>query len=188
MARRGKRKLVALAEVKPETRQQALDRLYVEHAAALRRFILARVVGNLDVDDLVQDVYARLARMDGLPEKLPPGNHTTRAFLLTVANRLVIDRERHRGVRRRYDERLRLLRDRDEAPSPETIVLARDDLEMVASAIEEMKPQWRRAFVLNRFSHMSYNDVAKAMNVSTKTIEKYIGKALLHLRSALLGD
>ena len=190
MSEPGERKLAALTEVKPETRQQALDRLYDEHAGALRRFIAVRVAGNLDVEDLVQEVYARLARMDGVPEKLPPGRRSTRAFLLTVANRLVIDRERHRGVRREHDERLRLLQDPDDAgsPSPESIVLARDDLASVAAAIEALKPQWRRAFVLNRFNNMSYSEVAKTMEISPKTVEKYISKALVHLRSALLDD
>ncbi len=181
------RNRVALKEVRRETREQALDRLFEDHAAALRRFVTARVVGNLDVEDIVQDVYARLARMEGLPGKLSPDNRSTRAFLLTMANRLVIDRERHRGVRRQHREQLRLLHDRGNAPSPESIVLARDDLDAAARAIEEMKPRWRRAFVLNRFSHMSYRDVARTMNVSPKTVEKYIGRALLHLRTALLG-
>ena len=188
MTKPGKRKLVALTDVKPETREQALDRLYAAHAAALRRFIAARVVGSLDVQDLLQDVYARLAQMDDLPERLPPGRRSTLGFLLTVANRLVIDRERHRGVRRQHEEHVRLLQDAGKAPSPESIALARDDLTAVASALEAMKPEWRRAFVLNRFSHMSYRDVAKAMDVSTKTVEKYIGKALMHLRQALLDD
>lgn len=186
----GEPKLATLTEVKPETRQQALDRLYDEHAGALRRFIAVRVAGNFDVEDLVQEVYARLARMDAVPQKLPPGRRSTRAFLLTVANRLVIDRERHRGVRREHDERLRLLQDQHDAgfPSPESIILARGDLDAVASAIEELKPRWRRAFVLNRFNNMSYSEVAKAMDVSTKTVEKYIGKALLRLRLALVDD
>ena len=177
-----------LREVRRETREQALDRLFEEHAAALRRFVTARVVGNLDIEDIVQDVYARLARMEALAEKLSPGNRSTRAFLLTMANRLVIDRERHHGIRRQHHEQLRLLQHRDDSPSPERIMLARDDLDAVARAIEEMKPRWRRAFVLNRFSHMSYRDVARTMNVSPKTVEKYIGRALLHLRAALLGD
>ena len=190
MSESGQRKFAALTEVKPETRQQTLDRLYEEHAGALRRFVAVRVAGNLDVEDLVQEVYARLARMDTVSEKLPPGRRSTRAFLLTVANRLVIDRERHRGVRREHDERLRLLQDQDDtgSPSPESIVLARGDLDAVASAIEELKPQWRLAFVLNRFNNMSYSEVAKTMNVSPKTIEKYIGKALLRLRSAVFDD
>lgn len=190
MSGREERKPVALAEVKPETREQALDRLYDEHAGALRRFITVRVAGNLDAEDLLQEVYARLARMDAVPEKLPAGRRSTRAFLLTVANRLVIDRARHRGVRREHEERLRLLQSQDDtgSPSPESIVLARDDLDAVASAIEDMKPRWRRAFVLNRFNDMSYTEVANTMDVSPKTVEKYIGKALMHLRSALLGD
>ena len=189
MSNSRKRKPVELTEIEPETRQQALDRLYAEQAGDLRRFIAVRTTGNLDVDDLVHEVYARLAGMDDLPRKLPPGRRSTRAFLFTVANRLVIDRERHRGVRRQHDERLRLV-DGQEAgsPSPEVIALARDDLDAVAAAIEELQPKWRRAFVLNRFDHMSYKDVASTMGISTKTVEKYIGKALLHLRTAMLGD
>ena len=148
------------------------------------------MVGSMDVEDLVQEVYQRLLRMDALTKKLPPGRGSTRSFLLTVANRLIIDRERQHAIRRTYAERLRLLQDSDEAcsPSPECIALAMDELQAVASAIEELKPQWRQAFVLARFNHMSYHDVAKTMNVSIKTVEKYIGRALLHLRSTLRRD
>ena len=143
----------------------------------------------MDVEDLVQEVYHRLLRMDALAKKLPPGKRSTRSFLLTVANRLIIDRERHHAIRRKNAERLQLMQDSEAcSPSPECIALAMDDLQAVSSAIEELKPQWRQAFVLNRFKHMSYHDVAKTMNVSIKTVEKYIGKALLHLRSTLSRD
>ena len=185
-----RRKPEALSPVEPESREQALGRLFREHAPALRRFVGARVVGNMDVEDVVQEVYYRLLRMDALPAKLPPGRRSTRSFLLTVANRLIIDRERRHTIRHKHAEHLRLLQDSDEArsPSPESIALAMDDLHAVSSAMDELKPRWRQAFVLNRFNHMSYHDVAKTMNVSTKTVEKYIGKALLHLRSTLSRD
>ena len=173
-----------------ETRDQALDRLFREHSAAVRAFLLVRLrVGQEELDDVIQEVFARVARMDDLLEKLPPENKSARSFLFSIANRLVVDMERRKVVRSRYleQEAQRAAEERSaDIVTPEDLVLAREDLELVKHVLAEMKPPWRQAFILSRLKHKGYQEIAEAMEVSRKTVEKYIGHALARMRDALL--
>ncbi len=171
-----------------ETREQALERLFKRHRGALRGFLSVRLGVREELDDVVQDVYARLARMEDLLKKLPPDNQSARSFIFAVANRLVLDIERRKSVRQKYySEQIIEARERepDGDLSPEVIVLAREDLVLVRQAISSLKPGWRRAFILNRFGGKSYPEIAAEMDISLKTVEKYISKALLQIRSAI---
>jgi DNA-directed RNA polymerase specialized sigma24 family protein len=43
----------------------------------------------------------------------------------------------------------------------------------------------RQAFVMNRFKDMTYDQIAGKMQISSKTVESYISKALVLLRIEL---
>jgi RNA polymerase sigma-70 factor (ECF subfamily) len=44
----------------------------------------------------------------------------------------------------------------------------------------------RRIFILNRFEKQSYKEIANTLNISIKTVENQMAKALKILRSHLL--
>jgi RNA polymerase sigma-70 factor (ECF subfamily) len=52
-------------------------------------------------------------------------------------------------------------------------------------AIAKLPPRCREAFLLRRQRHMSYAEIAQAMQTSPKTVEIQIGKALRLLRASL---
>jgi len=52
-------------------------------------------------------------------------------------------------------------------------------------AITKLPPRCREAFLLRRQKHLSYLEIAQAMQTSPKTVEIQIGKALRLLRSSL---
>lgn len=58
----------------------------------------------------------------------------------------------------------------------------------VNEAIGELPVQCRRVFLLSRFENKKYNEIASELNISPKTVEVHISKALKHLRSALSGE
>ncbi|WIO74704.1 sigma-70 family RNA polymerase sigma factor [Porticoccaceae bacterium LTM1] len=172
-----------------ETREQALERLFHEHRSAVSAFLTVRLrVSREELDDVVQEVFARLARMEDLLEKLPPDNESARSYLFAAANRLVVDMERRRVVRMRYQQQLeqQVRAEKPAADSPESLVLAREDLEVVKAVLAGLKPLWRQAFILSRFKQKSYQEIADRMGVSIKTVEKYICMALSQLRKALM--
>ncbi len=169
-----------------QARVQVLDQLFSQHGAHLRAFLRARVDTEEDVEDLMQEVFVRFARMSDLEEKLPKGQRQSRAYLFTTANNLIVDRERHKAVRRQYQERQWA---GDSSVyyelSPEVTVSDIQELGVVEQAIMALPPKWRKAFVLSRFGHMEYQQIAKKMGVTTRTVENYISGALIRIRTSV---
>ena len=186
--RRGR--VVELRGVIRENRSQALARLFQQHGASLKRFLRARLGERDDLDDLVQDAFSKLAAMDGLLETLGPGNPKAQSYIFSVGNRIAIDQERRKKVFDRYRSEQQSALEGAEAtcqPSVEVTLSAKEDLALVKKVLSEVRQDWSRAFVLNRFRNRSYKEVADEMGISTKTVEKYIFKTMLKIREAIVG-
>jgi RNA polymerase sigma-70 factor, ECF subfamily len=55
----------------------------------------------------------------------------------------------------------------------------------IAKAIESLPEQCRMVFKLSRNLGLKYNDIAKELNISVKTVEKHISHALQFLRTSM---
>lgn len=55
----------------------------------------------------------------------------------------------------------------------------------VNDAISQLPAQCRRVFLLSRFENKKYNEIAAELQISPKTVEVHMSKALKHLRQAL---
>lgn len=65
-------------------------------------------------------------------------------------------------------------------------VLAVSELkEQLDKSLAQLPVAVRQAFELNRFEDLTYNEIASQMNISVKTVEAYISKALKLLRVEL---
>lgn len=56
-------------KVQKASNDKLLELIIAEHGAALQRFVRVRVGQKDDADDVVQDVYARLAQMTQLEQR-----------------------------------------------------------------------------------------------------------------------
>ncbi len=57
--------------------------------------------------------------------------------------------------------------------------------EMVRNAVQSLNERQRMALLLCKFEHMSYEDVAAAMNLSTKAVKSLLSRARNNLREML---
>jgi RNA polymerase sigma-70 factor, ECF subfamily len=55
----------------------------------------------------------------------------------------------------------------------------------IRQAIDKLPQERRKVFVMNRYDELSYKEVAEKLNISVKTVENQIGKALKFLREEL---
>jgi len=62
---------------------------------------------------------------------------------------------------------------------------AHDHTPVLEEAIGRLPPKCREVFTLTRISGMSYRQVAEALEISEKTVENQVGKALKMLRAFL---
>lgn len=133
-----------------------------------------------DVDDTIQEAYARLWTAE-LSQITHP-----RAYFYTVIRNLLAERARHARVvpmeRMGEIDALRII---SEEPGPERRVSARQELAKLLCAVAQLPPQCRHAFELCKFDGLSQREIAQHMNISEKTVEKHLAKALLRVAQAM---
>lgn len=165
-----------------------LELIIAEHGAALHRFVKVRVGQTDDADDVVQDVYSRLAQMNDLEERVAGRMDTVRNYLFQIAVNIITDRYRKASVRRESDHV-----DADDPlnvynalastlSSPERQLQGKRTLQLIQQVLNEVKPEQQQAFLLSRMDNMSYREISDTMGVSVSTVEKYISAALVAIR------
>lgn len=166
-----------------KARRALIDAIVADHSADLRRFVRSRLRDEGEREDVVQDAFLRLARYEDLNALTTP-----RQFLFKVAENLI--RDRHRRAQTRREDAHDALDDHvlaDQTADPALVAEQRDDLARVRAAISALDEPMRSAFILSRYQELSYRQIATRMNISVKTVERYISQSLFHLRDALSG-
>ena len=177
--------IIDLASRERPGRRRLVEQLFKRHAQALRLFLLGWSVPQDQIDDLVQELFTRLMGVDRLEEKMSDSTGSSRSYLLTMANNMVVDRQRKLQVRNAYAAAQREIeQERMDERTPERIVAAQLELEAMRSVIKDMRLNWRVAFVLQRFGNMSYEDIALHMGVTVRQVERYMVRAMRRIREA----
>jgi RNA polymerase sigma factor (sigma-70 family) len=140
----------------------------------LARFFQRRIRPESDIDDLVQEVFARLARKRDLAEVLQ-----IEGYIFQVAANLI--RERGRKLLQ-HGRSLEFFDARDEEDfSPERILLGRETVAQVFAAPHELPERTRNAFLLHRFEDLKHAEIARHLGIAVSTVEKDIMRAMAHL-------
>ena len=176
-------RVISMRERQRRSADDLLQKIVSEHEPALRRFLRARLSGHADFEDLVQDTFVRIARMDNLREKLSQGEAQTRSYLFSIASNLIKDRHRRWKVSV-------VSVDAEDADSDQTqleasaeeVVAWRQELASLKRAILKLDRNCREAFVLSRIHGKSYREIAESMNISVSMVEKHIMRALVAIR------
>ena len=58
-------------------------------------------------------------------------------------------------------------------------------LDKIRKEIDNLPPKCREVFILSKINGMKYKEIAEQLNISTKTIESHMTKALKQIREAL---
>jgi len=154
---------------------------YLEQREDLARFCRARLGGaSSDIDDVLQDIYLKVAALD---PSIQPDN--PRAFLFRLTSNLLMDRWRsgqravHRDSEwRRLNHEVGASEDLEGAPSAEAVVAGRERLACLVAALETLPSKTQTVFRLHKFEGVSYADVAAQLGISRSSVEKHMMDAL----------
>ena len=160
--------------------RRAIADLSVRYGQAVRRFFSRRLRDGADVEDLTQEVFARLLKRAELGEIA-----NIEGYLFHTAANLL--RERARKAARRPGDAA--AGDEIDAAvedfSPERILLGREAYARMVEALQELPERARTIFVLNRFEELSAGEIARRLGVSVSTVEKDMMRAIAHLKARL---
>lgn len=154
----------------------AFKAFYYRHFEALFRF-LWRQTGNEELaKDLTQEVFSRVWKHR---ERLDPGQ-SVKSYLYRIGRNLVID---HRRQNRRAPVSLEPHPEIE--PSYSADEQQADLPDKIDEAIKSLPEPVRLVFTMNRFDGAKYREIAAALDISVKTVEARMSKALALLRDKL---
>ena len=151
------------------------------HEPAVRAWLRPRVQSGQDVDDLVQEAYAKLSALSVVDHITRPRSY----FFQTVQN-LLTDHIRHeRIVRIEAVADVGALDTADDEPSAERIVGSRREFARVAALIENLPDRCRQIFRMRKIEGLSQREIASRMGVSENVVENDAVKGLRLIMQAL---
>jgi RNA polymerase sigma-70 factor (ECF subfamily) len=159
--------------------ESAFDTVFRSHYAHLVRMAESIVREGAVAEEVAQEVMLELWRR----RETLRVEQTFRAYLLRSTRNRALNHVRHQRVVAR--EAMIAAIDFPSAPSVEDEMLGTELEQAVRSAINGLPEKCREVFQLSREHGLKYAEIAVALEISVKTVEKRMGQALAELRARL---
>jgi RNA polymerase sigma-70 factor (ECF subfamily) len=109
---------------------------------------------------------------------------SVRPYLYAMVRNACLNVIKHEKIRQKHAGEEIALADRSHDSVTHTVVS--NELEYrIKVAMEELPEQCRMVFKLSRFEELKYSEIAEQLNISIKTVENHMGKALKIMREQL---
>ena len=162
--------------------QEAFEVLYKAHYLQLARFSWRYVQSKAVAEELVQELFADIWQ----DRKNIPLEGSIRAYLYRAIRNRSLNYLKHKKVARKYNNEWMDLN------TEEHMTIQYDDQsnkkkvqEELKKSIETLDPKIKTTFKMHRFDGLTYKEIADILEVSVKTVEYRMTKALKLLRSKL---
>lgn len=141
------------------------------HEPALRAWLRARFGANCEVDDLVQETFARVLRSADASRI-----GSAKAFLFATARNLAVDQLRHRQVLT-FEPLAEMVESHvvDDRPGVGETVSRRQELELLTAAIHSLPERCRQVLTLRKIYGLSQKEIAAQLGISEHTVEAQVG-------------
>ncbi|UVE16886.1 sigma-70 family RNA polymerase sigma factor [Pseudomonas sp. LS44] len=153
------------------TPDQALQRLYSQHQSWLYHWLQRKLGCPHNAADLTQDTFIRVLAARQAPSILEP-----RAFLTTLAKRVLANHYRRQQVERAYLEALAQLPE-SQVPCEESRAILLETLVELDRLLDSLPALAKRAFLLAQIDGLTYPQIAQQLNISLASVKRYMVKA-----------
>jgi RNA polymerase sigma-70 factor, ECF subfamily len=154
------------------------ERFFNEHYIPVVRYCTTMVKNMDDAEDIVQQAFTSLWQ-----KREAINIHTSaRAYLYKTVYNASLDflkHERIKGIHKRET----LANNQEELYSNSKI--SNDLQEKIEKEISELPEQCGKIFKMCKIENLKYREIASVLNISEKTVENQMGKALKLLRESL---
>ncbi|MEK7943702.1 sigma-70 family RNA polymerase sigma factor [Pigmentiphaga sp. YJ18] len=140
----------------------------------LLRYFTRRAGNGDTAADVVQEAYARVLAL----QRTGASVFEPRAVLYQAGRNILATLRLRSAVEARVLETLALVSE-DSRPSVEREVGARQQLERLLTLLKSMPSRRRDVFILVRIHGMSYAQTAAHMDMTVRTVERQMARALL---------
>lgn len=156
-----------------------VEALYNDHHHWLTGWLRRKLGCPESAADLAQDTFIRL-----LSAREAPTLNEPRAFLVTVAKRVLFNFYRRQDLERAYLDALAQM-PQHVAPSEEDRAIILQTLVELDQLLDGLPVQVKRAFLLAQLDGLTYAQIGAQLGISIATVKRHLTKAALRCYFAL---
>ncbi|WP_268799688.1 sigma-70 family RNA polymerase sigma factor [Pseudomonas huanghezhanensis] len=156
-----------------------VEGLYSAHHRWLTTWLRRRLGCPDSAADLAQDTFVKVLLARDTPQLVEP-----RAFLTTVARRVLCNHYRRQELERAYAAALAELPE-CVAPSEEERAIILETLVELDQLLDGLPILVKRAFLLAQVDGLTHGQIAACLNISIATVKRHLNKAALRCYFAL---
>ena len=171
---RALRHTLAHIKLRSMTQPGHFQTLYRGHHHWLQSWLRKKLGCPEQAADIAQDTFVRVLAAENerpLQQILEP-----RAYLTTIAKRLMVDFFRRADLERAYLAELAALPEALQ-PSPEQRLQALQLLQEMDQMLDGLSPRVRQAWLYSRLDGLKHADIAQLMDVSVPRVRQYLARA-----------
>ena len=157
----------------------AFESLFNFYCQKLINFSRRYVWDKQTAENIVQDIFLKIWQNRNTldPSKM------IKTYLFTAVKNESLKHLRHADVHKRWAEFISL--SQDSAIDPEKTLSENETKKEIENAISSLPEKCREIFTMNKFDKLKYREIAEILNISVKTVETQMGRALKKLREKL---
>lgn len=154
----------------------------LRYEPGLRAFLRSNFPSIADIDDLVQEAYARFFKAKSQGAITSP-----RSFLYATARNIACDYfRRNRTTAVGGLEAIDRLGVLDSANNASDALSRAEELEVLGEAIQALPPRCRDIFVLRRLQGLAYKEIAERLGISECSVNTQLAIGITRCRAFLL--
>lgn len=161
----------------------AFDQLFKHYNRRLYYFALSILKNKEDACDVVQEVFLRVWKKK---ENIDQA-HSFKSFLFTISYNLIVDIMRKKVSDKNFRDHLFKNTIKTESSTDKTLKY-RELNQIYYDSIEELPPQRKKIYKLQRFQHLNYEEIAQIMGISVNTVRSQMSKAIAYIRNKVGRD
>ncbi|MFC5682431.1 RNA polymerase sigma-70 factor [Flavobacterium sp. MAHUQ-51] len=166
--------------------EKAFTYFYELYFNAIKNFSISFIYDVEEAENIVQEAFLNLWEKRGQVESV----NGIQSFLFTYAKSKCLNAIRHNKVKDRFKSQI--LNEKERALDLEILnSLPLDELEfkelekVIENSIKQLPLTTQKVFIQKRFENKKNAEIAEEMNISIKTVEAHMTKALKLLKEGL---
>lgn len=161
---------------------EAYEHIYNRYWSRLYAYAYNRLKDKAAAEEIIQEVFFSLWMKHATLDL----THSLSAYLFTAVKYQLFNYIRTSQVRQHYARHFSQFLESTADSSGEEDIEAKDLKAAMDKEVEKLPEKCRQIFRMSRQEHRSIHDIAATLNISHKTVENHLTKALRQLRIAFL--
>jgi RNA polymerase sigma-70 factor (ECF subfamily) len=167
-------------DIDVQARARWLARHILPFEPVLRARLRRMTIHGIEVDDVIQEMYARIVSQPFLEAIKYP-----RQYAVQTATSIIIDHiRRSRVISISAAGSLDHLEILDPEASPEQQLEFREEIVEVARSLAEIPERTREVLILRRVEGLSQQETAERLGISVKTVDKHLARGVAALMAS----